>query len=131
MKTLTHEPGTFPEAECYEAAFKTLQAEVWDGKTLKPIDWRLVHGILNDHKGAFGHAWLENGDTVYDPLRQTYLAKALYYSHNRVSYTVKYLFPLAFKLKDELHTYGYWDQKIAMTQHLPRLSMNYTRAPVR
>jgi len=51
MEKLTHEPEVFASAECYEAAFLTLQAEVWDGQALKRSGWEFVNGILNNTWG--------------------------------------------------------------------------------
>jgi hypothetical protein len=87
---------------------------------LKPTEWVLVHGVMNDANGSFGHAWLENGDTVYDPLKRVYGLKADYHRTNRVTVTIQYNFPLALKLVLELNTYGHWNNRIAAAQHCPR-----------
>jgi hypothetical protein len=120
MERLTHEPAVFASAECYEAAFLTLQAEVWDGKKLHRSDWELVNGVLNDTRGRFGHAWLQNGETVYDPLTRQYADRATYYLLNGVEHAVRYTFPVAFKLMEKYRRYGGWDEAVAAAGHLPR-----------
>jgi hypothetical protein len=122
VERLTHEPDTFASGECYEAAFRTLEAEGLDraANKLKPTEWVLVHGIIDDGKGPFGHAWLEKGETVYDPIKRIYSVRHEYYRTNRVSLTIQYTFLLALKNIINMTTYGCWDQRIARAQHLPR-----------
>ena len=122
MDKLTHEPTMFPKGECYEAAFRTLEAEGLDKATnkLKPTKWVLIHGIIDDGKGQFGHAWLEKGETVYEPINRIYMEKADYYLIHRVSLAIPYTFPHALKNFMDLNTPGFWDQRIAQSGHLPR-----------
>jgi hypothetical protein len=122
MDRLMHEPAAFPEGECYEAAFRTLEAEGLDraNNKLKPTEWILIHGIAHDARGPFGHAWLEKGETVYDPIKRLYANKADYYRINGVTLAIPYTFPQALKNFLDLNTPGYWDQRIAQSGHLPR-----------
>ncbi len=122
MKKLTHEPGEFRKADCYFAAYKTLERKAWDSenKKYKPTDWRLVHGVVNDKDGPFGHAWLENDDTIYDPMERRYIPKSDYIAANHVSRTIVYSFQAAVQHLNAHKTYGYWAPEFADLQHLPR-----------
>jgi hypothetical protein len=117
---LTHETGTFDEGDCYYAAFVTFKNEFSDGLNLKPTKWLLVRGIFHDARGAWGHAWLEDGDTVYDPMQRGFFPKLDYYAINHVSRTVHYNVKTALDHSLRSGHFGAWDEQIAATKHLPR-----------
>ena len=77
---------------CYELAHKSL----FDMQN--PGGWRLAHGEVDCYDPALdsprmGHAWLETGDEVFDPVANEYLSRDYYYSLGHVAnvrrYTVK------------------------------------------
>lgn len=50
------------ERRCYELAWRTLF------NLPDPTGWVLVHGEGTGRSGRIGHAWLEHGDTFFDPV---------------------------------------------------------------
>jgi hypothetical protein len=91
--------------------------------------WRIVHGILQDDEGRWGHAWVEQGSTVYDSRllagERVYAIyeRVAYYSVWRPCYTRMYSLPEA---KAEMHSSalknaGPWDSTILMASNHARL----------
>ncbi len=74
---------------CYTLAFKSLH----DMKD--PGDWRLVHGEVDCYDPAsdsprMGHAWLETGDEVFDPVPNEFFPKDEYYALGRATIVRRY-----------------------------------------
>jgi len=79
--------------------------------------WNVVHGIPTLLGGPYqgqkyGHAWLEKGNTVYDPTMDIEVDKRVYYAMGQIKYTVTYT-PMEARAKavETMH-YGPWDQKV-------------------
>ncbi len=114
-KLKTYNENVNESGDCYEAAFVAQQWGVYS-------KWTLVHGLPTltggDHAGCeYGHAWLENGDEVYDASSGKTIPKIIYYSVGNIKYTVKYSKSKARKLAHSTEHYGPWDKKIWKSLH--------------
>lgn len=83
---------------------------------MKHPDTILVHGIVTG-QGAiegieYGHAWVEDGDTVIDTASGKELPKFLYYALGNIHYTKRYSYNDMLEKMLETETYGPWDKKI-------------------
>ena len=93
---------------CYQVAVDTL---------MKNPNAKLVHGVVTG-QGAingiqYGHAWVEDGDTVIDntlrgDLRR--LPKQLYYRIGNINITRKYTYNQALENLIKYEHYGPWDK---------------------
>jgi hypothetical protein len=62
---------------CYELAWK------YQAKDERFADWLLVHGEVNGAEGRrTGHAWLERGASIFDPVSNVTLPAASYYGQH-------------------------------------------------
>jgi len=73
----------------------------------------LVHAIIIGQgpiEGVeHGHAWIEDGDTVFDPANNIRLPKDEYYALARIQKAVKYTFKELKRKVTEHRTWGAWD----------------------
>ena len=71
------------QGRCYELAYNYLM------ELDETAQWTLVHGELGRHP-AFGHAWLERHDTVYDAVADKFFSKVEFYLRFSVSIRASY-----------------------------------------
>ena len=98
---------------CYDMAFEFLSQNQ---------HWTLVHGIPTltggKFKGAkYGHAWSEYGDMVFDALSGKCILASVYYDLGKITYTKRYSYFKAIRLREEMKHSGPWDSRIQKTLH--------------
>ena len=101
-------PEENKHGSCYVDALHTFMED--------PAHRTLVHGIVTGQgpiEGIqYGHAWVEDGDTVIDatlPSSMQCLPKSLYYAIGQIDQTVEYDWHAVQEMLDEYGTYGPWD----------------------
>lgn len=101
-------PEENKHGNCYVVAMNTF--------IKNPNRYKLVHGIVTG-QGAiegiqYGHAWVEDGDTVIDNTIPIEISKDAYYAIGNIEYTKSYDLLGVSKMVDKYGTYGPWDRKI-------------------
>lgn len=101
-------PEENKHGNCYVVAMNTFIE--------KPYQYKLVHGIVTG-QGAiegiqYGHAWVEDGDTVIDNTVGRKIPKDVYYAIGNIDYVHRYNLSEVAKMVDKYETYGPWDKKI-------------------
>lgn len=110
-------PNDKARGNCYEVAFMTLL------QMSKTRDAVLVHGIpMGQGKIAgvrYGHAWVETGLLVIDPVHGE-IPKGEYYAIGRIKHAVRYTLAEAMELAEKIKTYGPWDATVSAALHKKR-----------
>ena len=101
-------PDENKNGNCYQVAFNKFMEN--------PHKYTLVHGIVTGQGPIsgiqYGHAWVEDGDTIIDmtlPAHMRNLPKALYYAIGHIDITRKYNANQVLEMLDKYETYGPWD----------------------
>lgn len=97
--------------DCFEANFKALLEKPFNN------GWVLCHGIVTgqggDVKGIrYTHAWLENGNVVYDYSNgnMLVLSQITYYRIGKIEKVIRYTVREALRMALATGTYGCWDK---------------------
>lgn len=115
----------FTTSLCYDDAMDFIEGVIrhHHSRNKSTKHWRLVHGILDGHafeRDAWGHAWVERGQTVYDS--RLLCGNRVFSIHEKSAwegfwkprYVVRYSIPEAQRMMREskLRNAGPWDPKI-------------------
>ncbi len=89
--------------KCYELSYKFATSN---------MDWDLVHGYITDRSGktdrTIDHAWVERGNTVYDPVMDKEFDKRVYYGLFGVEVAERYKRDKVIDMALKKKTYGPW-----------------------
>jgi hypothetical protein len=79
--------------------------------------WNLVHGTVTETEGLLGHAWLELGGLVYDPVMDFLFTKKDYYGARKAKVVRRYTMRQAAVLMVRHKTAGPWTKTPANVIH--------------
>ena len=102
-------PDENKNGNCYQAALHKFMED--------PQRYTLVHGVVTGQGAVsgiqYGHAWVEDGDTIIDmtlPPQMQRLPKPAYYAIGHIKITRRYGPDDVLEMLDEYGTYGPWDE---------------------
>jgi len=100
------------EGDCFtQCTQKMLDSGVGSG-------FVLVHGLPTGQggqaqlAGQYPHAWIEYHGQCWDPGKDDWFHKDLYYQAGEIKYTQRYTLPMVEQMLVEHETYGPWDSAL-------------------
>ena len=111
-------PAANQGGNCYQAAMDYLIMHSLKNKKMK-----LVHGLVTGQgpiEGVvYGHAWVEDGNTVIDATKKPVLKipKQLYYAIGNIKKTFKYDRSETAQMVTKFKTYGPWESTILKNKY--------------